>query len=172
MKSLTILSSFGFWLESSLHFCLSILRMANCKISPIYSTAWKLICCSRYFKAFSGLLLFRRRNAFLFVDKSVSFKSNSSTSSSISPITSDPKFAKTLNKQTTEFLLTYDDLCSRFLVIADAKGYITPLCIILEINLRVLPLKYSLWQRRSFLKELQARKIYSFKFLSVGDLHF
>lgn len=34
-KSWTILSNLGFWLGSSLHFCLRILRMASCRMSPI-----------------------------------------------------------------------------------------------------------------------------------------
>ena len=75
-KSLTILSNLAFWDESYLHFCFNIFKIANCKISPIYYTAWKLICCYKYFKAFSGLLLFRSKNAFLLVDKSVYLRSN------------------------------------------------------------------------------------------------
>lgn len=71
--------------------CFSIFSIANCKISPISSTAWKLICLSRYIIAFSIFVLYNSKNAFLFVDKSVYFINNSSTSSSISPIISDPK---------------------------------------------------------------------------------
>ena len=78
-KSLTILSSLGFCDGSYLHFCLRIFKMANCKISPISSTAWKLICCSRYLSAFSGLLLCSNKKAFLLVERSVSLTNSSST---------------------------------------------------------------------------------------------
>jgi hypothetical protein len=52
------------------------------------------------------------------------------------------------------------------------RGSITPLCIILDISLNVLPLRYSLWQIRSFLRELQAKNIYYLRVLSFGPLHF
>jgi hypothetical protein len=78
------------------------------------------------------------------VDKSVSFSNNYSTSSSMSPIISEPKLMYTLYKQTTAFLLTYEDLWLRLLEMADANGSMTPLCIMREISLNVRPLKYSL----------------------------
>jgi hypothetical protein len=93
-------------------------------------------------------------------------------SSSISPIISEPKLLKTLKRHTTAFLLTYDDLCYKFLAIAFERGSITPLCMILEISLSVLPRRYSLWHIKSFLNELQAKNIYYLRVLSLGPLHF
>lgn len=75
-KSDTIFNSRGFCVESYLHFCFSIFNIDNCNMSPIYYTAWKFICCYRYFIAFYGLLLFNNKNAFLFVDRSVYFCNN------------------------------------------------------------------------------------------------
>ncbi len=95
-KSETIFKSLGFELESYLHFCFKIFKIANWRISPISYTAWKLICCSKYFKAFCGLLLFNKRKAFLLVDRSVYFWSSSSISSSMSPIISEPNVMNTL----------------------------------------------------------------------------
>ena len=105
-KSETILSSLGFWLGSYLHFVLRILRMANCKISPISSTDWLLIWVYKYSIAFFGLLLLSRIKAFRLVDRSVSFLRSSSISSSIYPMISAPKCMKILYRHITAFLRT------------------------------------------------------------------
>lgn len=38
-KSFTIFSNLGFWLESYLHLCFNIFKIASCNMSPISSTA-------------------------------------------------------------------------------------------------------------------------------------
>lgn len=105
-KLLIILSSLGFCEASSLHVTLNTLRIASLRISPSSYNVWLFTCAWMYCIAFCGLVLYRRRKALRLVDKSVSFFSNFSISSSMSPIISEPKCTYTWYRQTTAFLLT------------------------------------------------------------------
>ena len=90
-KSLTIFKNFAFWLGSSFAFCFKTFKIANCRISPIYSTDSLFICCFKYPIASSGFVLFNKRKALRLAERSVSVRRSSSTFSSISPTISDPK---------------------------------------------------------------------------------